>query len=259
MHKIILIFAFCILLLNTGVLFAEDTAFTPEYMFYKANILYEEGKYAEATSAYRNLLDKGFESGSLYYNLGNCYFKQGVLGQAILNYERAKQLIPRDRDLQSNYEYARSLLKVPPLEEKKTWLLQFMDNLYAQLTIDGITVLLCLIYVAFVLVIILGIVFKTHRLYTRILLSILIVFSVLSAVFLERRISVLGKEAIIISKKADAKFEPFDRATTHFTLEEGMKVRVLVRNNDWSKVERLDKKVGWVKNIVFEVIFTAQK
>ena len=77
------------------------------YIFYKANALYEEGKYDEAIEVYTGLIDQGLESGNLYYNIGNCYFKKGELGKAIVNYERANKLIPDDSDLKSNHDFAR--------------------------------------------------------------------------------------------------------------------------------------------------------
>jgi SH3-like domain-containing protein len=63
----------------------------------------------------------------------------------------------------------------------------------------------------------------------------------------------IGKEAIIIAEKADAKFEPFDLATTHFTLYEGMEVAVVSPKDSWCKIERSDKKTGWVKTSDLEV------
>src|SRR5512139_3843737 len=51
----------------------------PESIFYKATLFYEAAKYEEAINQYSLLLNLGFESGPLYYNLGNCYFKRGNL------------------------------------------------------------------------------------------------------------------------------------------------------------------------------------
>lgn len=44
----------------------------------------------------------------------NAYFKLGNKGKAILNYERALQLLPRDADVKSNLVYARSLIEGNP-------------------------------------------------------------------------------------------------------------------------------------------------
>lgn len=73
-----------------------------------ANERYESGDYVGAAIAYERLVAQGIESGVLYYNLGNTFFKQGDLGRAILNYSRAQRLLPRDADVAINLELARA-------------------------------------------------------------------------------------------------------------------------------------------------------
>src|SRR3990172_12167297 len=122
-----------------------EMAQNPKYTFYKANTLYEEGKFDEAIVEYQKLLKDNVESGNLYYNLGNCYFKKGEPGRAILNYERAKRLIPQDSDLKSNYEYAGSLLKERPQEITKSWIEKLLDKSSRIVTIDWLTVFLSIL------------------------------------------------------------------------------------------------------------------
>ena len=71
-----------------------------------ANRLYEAGHYGEASKIYTQLISQGVQSSAVYFNLGNAYF-QGDLGRAILNYQRAAHLDPRDKDIRSNLEMAR--------------------------------------------------------------------------------------------------------------------------------------------------------
>ncbi|MCA9407687.1 MAG: tetratricopeptide repeat protein, partial [Candidatus Omnitrophica bacterium] len=78
--------------------------------FVTAEAFYKQGEFAQAASAYEEILTAGGESGAIYYNLGNTYYKMGELGKAMLNYEKARQLIPRDSDLNFNYHYLRSKL-----------------------------------------------------------------------------------------------------------------------------------------------------
>ena len=56
---------------------------SPNTIFFRANALYGEQKYAEAAAEYEKILAGGQESGNLYFNLGNAYFKLGRLGPAI--------------------------------------------------------------------------------------------------------------------------------------------------------------------------------
>ncbi len=49
-------------------------------------------------------------------------------------------------------------------------------------------------------------------------------------------------------------FEPFKRATTHFTIYEGMKVETILEKDDWKKIRRIDGKMGWVESAALEAI-----
>ena len=97
----------------------------PQALFYQANSLYEEGRYEEAAAAYRQLLDHGDDSGSLSFILGNTYFRMGRTGWAVLYYEKAKRLIPRDADLRANLGYALEGVD----EGTPSWQREFYQNL----------------------------------------------------------------------------------------------------------------------------------
>lgn len=82
---------------------------TPEELFDRGNLAYENGHYAEAAQAYVAAMRYGIEDVRLEYNMGNAAFQLGRLGEAILHYERAYRLDPTDGDILANLEYARSL------------------------------------------------------------------------------------------------------------------------------------------------------
>ena len=75
----------------------------------RANERYERGEYAEAAQQYGELVDRGYGEASVYYNLGNAYLESGDLGRAILSYLRARKLAPRDSDIRTNLDLARSM------------------------------------------------------------------------------------------------------------------------------------------------------
>jgi len=74
----------------------------------RANQLYINGHYQEAATAYQQLVDQGYADSSLYYNLGNTYYRLGDLGWAIYYYEQALRLAPRDSDIKANLNFVRS-------------------------------------------------------------------------------------------------------------------------------------------------------
>jgi tetratricopeptide (TPR) repeat protein len=64
------------------------------------------GDYRQSAKLLESLLDDGFRSGALYYNLGNAWYRAGEYGRAILNYRKAKPYRPRDPYLEANLEQA---------------------------------------------------------------------------------------------------------------------------------------------------------
>ena len=67
--------------------------------FNAGNSQYNDANYLTAIELYESILDDGFESAALYYNLGNAYFRQNYIGQSIWAYNKANKLNSRDKDL----------------------------------------------------------------------------------------------------------------------------------------------------------------
>lgn len=250
--KTIVIF-FGTLIFCYGNAYSQSDYLEASARFFNAGSAYKNEDYAGAIKEYEEILQNGLMSGELYFNLGNSYLKKGNLGKAILNYERARLLIPRDSDLESNYYYARSLINGYQVDPEQTFLYRFIHGYSNRLSFDELTItsfLLCLltgiIYLA-------GIFFKWPL---RIFAVTIIVSCFLFAyhVFLLIDKIYYQKNIAVVLVKTDSKFEPIDRATTHFKLPEGTKIQILKEKGKWLKVQRLDGKAGWSKKDRLEKI-----
>jgi tetratricopeptide (TPR) repeat protein len=82
---------------------AQDAVST----FDAANKFYEQGRYSEAATAYEKLVQSGHRSETLYFNLGDAWFKAGQLGRAIAAWRLGESLAPRDPALRFNLQFAR--------------------------------------------------------------------------------------------------------------------------------------------------------
>lgn len=243
---IFLIAAFIVIILPCDSFAQETAANTPGALFYQANIYYQEGKYEAAVKGYQGLIDLGWESGNLYYNLGNSYFKEGELGLAVLSYEKARGFIPNDSDLRSNYDYTLQLLNLEP-RLFGNWFEKTVYALFQAMTIDSLTIFLFFIYIILIVFLISGLFFGKLKRFSGLVICTLIPLFVLSAYALNRKINYLNKFAVVVSREADAKFEPLENATTYFKLNEGARVEIVERAGDWYKVRRFDNKLAWVK------------
>jgi len=79
--------------------------------YQEADRAYREARYQAAYDGYARLLGTEVADGNLLYNLGNAAFRLNQNGRAILFYERARLLLPRDADLRFNLGHAREQIR----------------------------------------------------------------------------------------------------------------------------------------------------
>ena len=87
--------------------------------FRSANLLYESGNYEEAARSYEHLSRLGYQDATLYYNLGNSYYRMDDMGRALLNYLRAKRLAPLDDDIDTNLSLLRESVGAPGSSQER--------------------------------------------------------------------------------------------------------------------------------------------
>ena len=227
---------------------------SPERFFSRGNDYYEKSEYLRAIEEYEKIITGGYESGPLYYNLANAYFKSGKLGKAVLNYERADLIMPRDADLKANYKFAKALVKEKPVPEKGIWGWRPVKVYSDILTVNEITWLASFLFVLILLFLTASIVRPNlgKRFLAGVIVSVfLVVFNV--AVIWEKA-NDIRTGAVTLMPEAGALFAPFDTATKFFSLYEGTPVNVLAEKDDWCKVKRSDGNVGWVKKDEIEKV-----
>lgn len=71
-----------------------------------ANENYQNRRFKEALDEYLHLISLGVRDPVLYYNAGNACVQLGQKGRAVVMYERALRLAPRDAPAQKNLRYA---------------------------------------------------------------------------------------------------------------------------------------------------------
>jgi tetratricopeptide (TPR) repeat protein len=235
---------------------AEDLQ-DPRSLFYKANSLYEQREYEKASEIYAKILNTDTESGPLYFNIGNTFFKMGKMGYAILAYKKAQRLMPGDSDLKSNLAYAESLTEDSALQalsqNKISWLFKFPFREYSLNTVAMILIVLYLILIAMFLLSIINPVFKRRItiLFYPVLIGFLLTLGAFGIRYYDEEVL---RHGVVVAKEAECKYEPIDKSNNYFTLKEGQGVLVLNTRNGWRRIRRLDGKLAWVKSDAVEEI-----
>lgn len=214
-------------------------------IFEKANAAYRGGDYAQATSLYESLIQQGWKNQAVYYNLGNAFFKQQRVGPAIVRYEQARRLAPRDRDVLANLGYAKGLLEYR-IEDRRNWYLKAGETLLQSFTQEEMGLIsLCL-----------GLIFWLSwgmGLYRagngwgwkrKLLLTLTLVSTGLWVMRGTYEMSV--EEAIVLKPQAAVRFGPSYKDQIAFRLGEGLKVRIGKKAGDWYRVLLVNGETGWM-------------
>jgi tetratricopeptide (TPR) repeat protein len=211
--------------------------------FDAANKLYEEGKFAEAASAYEKLAQSGQASAALYFNLGNAFFKSSQIGRAIAAYRRAEQITPRDPDLRANLQFARNQTQGPTLSPGRwqRWL--------GRLTLNEWTLLAAgAVWLWFLLLAILQwrpALRPTLRGYRYALAAVCL--ALLACVLFTLRETRFTRSAIVITREATVRYGPLAESPAAFTVHDGAELQVLDQKDEWLRVSAGPRRAGWLR------------
>lgn len=223
------------------------------------NEAYSNQNFEKAISYYQAVIDSGYVSADLYYNLGNAHFKTHQIPRAILYYEKAKLLAPNDEDVQYNLELANTHV-VDKIEQLPGiaivgWWRNFKRSLspttWALIGIICFVVFLALMgfYLFSTRVVI-----KRWTFWTAFLIFIISIFAVGFA-FNQKNNITLNNQAIILSPSVTIKGSPGENSTDLFVLHGGTKVKVEDRVGEWYEIKLADGSKGWIPMEDLEKIY----
>lgn len=216
-----------------------------EETFFRANQAYKEGLFQEAIHGYEHLIRSGHENGHIFYNLGNAYFRMSQLGRAILNYERARLLIPRDADLNFNLRYTRDQTRDAVAQSQGFISMTFfwVKNLtFAELLWSFVVV-----NILFWTILLIRLFLRSE--WTFYLFVIVLIFWLMagSSFGLKWYQFHSDKRAVILKQEVNALAGPDSHDTLLFKLHEGTIVSKERSEGGWILVSLPDKKRGWIK------------
>lgn len=219
-------------------------------VFDQANKLYMEQKYDAAITQYESIIKNGYENGEIYFNLGNAYYKSGKIQHAILQYERAREFIPNDEDLQFNLRLVNAQLidKVEPIPD-----LFMYEWAHMLLTLVPLEAMVTMIYILFILTLVSFSLFlfaatyeqKRYLLMGGMILTFFLAIGIANFTIQSYRES-NTEFAIVMTDVANIKSAPDRSGNDLFVIHRGLKVQVLDSVNKWKKIRLTDGKVGWI-------------
>lgn len=241
-------FLFWICVASTIVL-ADENCKT----LYRGAAAYKAGDYASAVENWQNCIDNGFQSGDLFYNLGNAYFREGRLGQAILNYEKALRSLPTDDDVLYNLKLAQGMTKdkVEADDSEENPILSFFFRAHHLFSLKH--QLFFMLGLAWILLILnLCRVLSGNPKIKNALIATAFPVAVLLGIFACSSGYKIYKEnthsiGVVIAETADVTSGPSDKDQTLNTLSEGTEVEVISVENGWAHIKLGERINGFAK------------
>ncbi len=236
--------------IGLSILNAQDL----ESRFNLANKAYADGEYFQAIEIYSGIINEGIESGEVYFNLANAYYKVNDLGRAILYYEKARKFIEGDPALEQNIKLAqlRIVDKIEPIPE--LFIIEWWSYLIHFFSLDTWLWLNLFIFSILILIIIFQFLysrqFLNNLIWTTALLFLLVFIITLSVIY-EFETTKFG---VILEEKVSVVSEPDSNGTEIFILHEGTKVKINRNLDNWMEISIPDGKIGWLKQTSLEII-----
>jgi tetratricopeptide (TPR) repeat protein len=217
-------------LLLAATLHAADDAFTA------ANRAFAEGKTDAALAGYEGLLKQG-ASAPLLFNLGNAYAKNGQVGQALLAYDRARLLAPRDPDLEANRSYTLHHANLPAPGTTAERLAETLSpNEWAWLLVAAVTAACA---GGFTL-------YARPGVPLRVATGAMVLGAAIALGGLGLRQGGLHR-AYVVVPEATVRLSPFAEAQTAFSLPDGTPVQVEAAHDDFLRIRTAKGETGWVR------------
>lgn len=223
-----------------------------------ANQAYVSNDFRKAAALYTAIDNQGKTSANLCYNIGNCYYKMGEMGGAVLWYNRALELNPSDKDARYSLDIAnaKTMDRIDTVPEFfiKTWIRAIgktmSSNWWATMALILMAASLCGI-VAWLM----GRAMWLRRLgfYGMIVGVALCVVAVSYSVYgyLE---ATARDRAVVMVQGVSVKSSPAKGGKDIFVIHEGTVVMRGENLEGWSQITLSNGSSGWVENSAIESI-----
>ena len=213
----------------------------------EAKTAYDAGQFRQALDYYASKIDPRDVSPSLLYNMGNCFYQLGDYPRALVCYERAHYLQPRDSDITGNLELTRRKLLLPPkyrVESPADFMLAARDFLRMDEWLVACACGLTLLMIA------LGMFFQRHSNLWQwpFYVGIVVVVICAAALIAKAAADDPAREAVVIVRNTPLYSLPSaESGRVEQYLKPGTEVSIEENRMDWVRVRLENNDEGWVR------------
>lgn len=251
---------------------AADAKTTAEACWADGIAAYEAKDYCLAVEKFEQIVELGYVSSTLYYNLANSYFKlgeqateegsrkfaNGELGRAVLNYQRALRLDPTFEDARYNLELAvdntNDTEALPESFVKTLW--RNMSN-FAHLNSWAVSSLVMFgLMLASVIFFLLSssVLIRRISFVAAIILLVGVIVAVVFARFSKHQLEEDNRAVVICNDTTPVHASPESGSKVIRQPSQGVTVRVSRNHGEWCEIIFADGEKGWIRSAKIENI-----
>lgn len=221
-----------------------------ENLFNEATEFYNNAEYSKAIENYKQILENGEHSASLYFNLGNSYYKLNSIGPSIYYYEKALLLSPNNQEIKENLRFAQNM-RLDAIEEVPTTeISKIYKSAVGMFSYDGwayLAVALVFLFVlAYMAYYFLSAANQKRAAFISGIFSLVLGVLCILMAYLNQQQNKTDDPAIVFAKEVNVNSEPNANSNAVFTIHEGTKVNILDELNDWRRIRIADGQTGWL-------------
>lgn len=237
---------------------ALETGIEAGHLAEQADSAYAADNFSLAEQLYRESITSEGTSSTICYNLGNAYYRQGNLGMAIVNYERALKLDPTNKDARINLEFVKGKITDRQIDSGS-----FVSNLWENIvmffkadTWASLAIILFALFLASALTYLFSSVVLVKKLsffggliiFIVCALAVIISFAAANRVETDRYAIILPPSAQLSTTPREAR----NQSEEAFLLHEGTKVEIVdsissSADGKWFEVRVGQNERAWIK------------
>ena len=227
--------------------------------FSEANIFYNNSDYQNAIELYNAIIDSGYHSSELYYNLGNSYYKINDIANSILYFEKSIKLNPSDKDVINNLNIVNNST-IDEIEKLPESFFDIQINKISNILGYSDWGIILIIFSFLFLILFITYFFSNKSSIKRFTFSSLIILIIFMGLTLKISFHAykknhLEKHAIIFASKVDIKSDPNETSENLVILHVGTKVKIIETINDeWVKIKLVNGQEGFIKKNEIKII-----
>jgi tetratricopeptide (TPR) repeat protein len=220
-------------------------------MLDSAKDAYRHKKYEQAIQFYQNILQEGYVSSELYFNLGNAYYRAKDYPRALWSYEKVLCWDPSFKDARYNMDlinrkiYLNKTIRPPYVSTMLFW------KIYGWMSwrnwVIATIVLFALSVVFYILFLISNSLKKRRWFFYSALIALGVwIFSFLIT-WLGYRQIYENRYAYVVDSDIVIRSEPMDGSPALGTVKPGVKIRLIKTENQYYYLETPDGIKGWTR------------